>query len=180
MCRQVCGGGALGLLREEELELLVCGQRHLDFQVWVHEGSYQKSIRSPRLSKTPDMAQDNNCPLLHEEQATVGPRLPATCRRSLGLYANAVVGGGSHIWAWQCADEAAAVPVQALQQAARYEGGFSADHPTVRGFWEVVQALPLVQKRAFLAFATGSDRCRHLFTGAECLGLCDAPFRPTA
>lgn len=27
----MCGGPALGLLRDDELELLVCGQRHLDF-----------------------------------------------------------------------------------------------------------------------------------------------------
>ncbi len=78
--RQVAGGPALGLLREEELELLVCGQRHLDFG--------------------------------------------------------------------------------ALQAAARYEGGYSASHPVVQAFWEVVRALPLAQQRAFLAFATGSDRCR--------------------
>ena len=52
-----------------------------------------------------------------------------------------------------------------MQAAARYEGGCSAQHPTVRALWEVVRSLPLDQKRAFLAFATGSDRyccCRTL------------------
>lgn len=44
------------------------------------------------------------------------------------------------------------------QAAARYEGGYGADHPTVRAFWEVMRDLPLDQKRRFLAFATGSDR----------------------
>lgn len=45
-----------------------------------------------------------------------------------------------------------------MQAAARYEGGYSGDHPTVRAFWEVMHGLPLDQKRRFLAFATGSDR----------------------
>lgn len=79
---QVAGGPALSLLRDEELELLVCGLPHLDFD--------------------------------------------------------------------------------ALQAAARYEGGFAADHPTVRQFWRVVKALPLDKKRRLLAFATGSDRCAAL------------------
>jgi hypothetical protein len=76
---QVAGGPALSLLRDEELELLVCGLPHLDFD--------------------------------------------------------------------------------ALEAAARYEGGFSADHPTMRQFWRTVKALPLEKKRRLLAFATGSDRC---------------------
>jgi hypothetical protein len=76
---QVAGGPALTLLRDEELELLVCGLPHLDFD--------------------------------------------------------------------------------ALERAARYEGGYSADHPVVRQFWQVVKSLPLKEKRRFLAFATGSDRC---------------------
>lgn len=33
------------------------------------------------------------------------------------------------------------------------------DHPSVRSFWAVLRGLPLEQKRAFLAFTTGSDRC---------------------
>ena len=48
----------------------------------------------------------------------------------------------------------------ALQRAARYEGGFGPDHPYIIGFWALVKALPLQQKKQFLAFATGSDRCR--------------------
>ena len=48
---------------------------------------------------------------------------------------------------------------EALQAAARYEGGFSAEHPTVRSFWQVLREMPLDKKKRFLAFATGSDRC---------------------
>ena len=29
----------------------------------------------------------------------------------------------------------------------------------VRAFWEVLKAMPLEKKKAFLTFATGSDRC---------------------
>ena len=47
---------------------------------------------------------------------------------------------------------------EALQAAARYEGGFSAEHPTVQSFWRVLKGLPLDKKKRFLAFATGSDR----------------------
>ena len=53
-----------------------------------------------------------------------------------------------------------------MQAAARYEGGYSGDHPTVRAFWEVMHGLPLDQKRRFLAFATGSDRRAHLVADA--------------
>lgn len=74
----MAGGPALGLLRDEELELLVCGLPHLDFD--------------------------------------------------------------------------------ALEAAARYEGGFNAEHPLIRALWRIVKALPLEKKRRFLAFATGSDR----------------------
>lgn len=84
---QVAGGAALTLLQDEELELLVCGLPHLDFD--------------------------------------------------------------------------------ALEAAARYEGGFSAEHPLIRQFWRIVQSLPLDKKRRLLAFATGSDRC-----GRPADGLC--------
>ena len=48
---------------------------------------------------------------------------------------------------------------EALQAAARYEGGYSAEHPAVRSFWQVLRELPLDKKKRFLSFATGSDRC---------------------
>ena len=51
---------------------------------------------------------------------------------------------------------------EALHAAARYEGGFSAEHPTVQSFWRVLKGLPLDKKKRFLAFATGSDRCGNL------------------
>ena len=47
---------------------------------------------------------------------------------------------------------------EALQAAARYEGGFSAEHPAVQSFWRMLKGLPLDKKKRFLAFATGSDR----------------------
>ena len=47
---------------------------------------------------------------------------------------------------------------EALQATARYDGGFSAEHPTVQSFWRVLKGLPLDKKKRFLAFATGSDR----------------------
>ena len=75
----MAGGAALTLLQDEELELLVCGLPHLDFD--------------------------------------------------------------------------------ALEAAARYEGGWSAEHPLIRHFWRIVKSLPLDKKRRLLAFATGSDRC---------------------
>lgn len=34
--KQVCGGPALSLFRHEELELLICGLPHFDFDVNIH------------------------------------------------------------------------------------------------------------------------------------------------
>ena len=46
----------------------------------------------------------------------------------------------------------------ALEKAAIYEGGYFAEHPTVRRFWRLLHALTLEQKKRFLAFVTGCDR----------------------
>ena len=46
-----------------------------------------------------------------------------------------------------------------LKSAAQCEGGYSADHPTIVQFWEVVMALTFEQKKSFLRFCTGCDRC---------------------
>ena len=142
---QVCGGGALGLLREEELELLICGQRHLDFQA---------RILSWPLVMNPNTACQRNvfCSYMDEASSKMW---------EAGLSDEAEASGGS-LGAYQCIEQSVTVLVQALQQAARYEGGYSAEHFAVKAFWEVVKALPLEQKRAFLAFATGSDRCCRL------------------
>ncbi|KAL6753460.1 hypothetical protein V8C86DRAFT_3019437 [Haematococcus lacustris] len=75
---QVCGGLALGLFTAAELELLVAGLPHLDFE--------------------------------------------------------------------------------AMRQAARYEGGYHAEHPTILDFWSILQELNTDQKCRFLAFTTGCDR----------------------
>lgn len=45
-----------------------------------------------------------------------------------------------------------------LQQAARYEGGYDAHHPSIRWFWDILHSWSLEQKRQFLMFTTGSDR----------------------
>ena len=45
-----------------------------------------------------------------------------------------------------------------LEKKARYEGGYSASHPTIRAFWEVVQGFNIDQKKRFLSFTTGCDR----------------------
>lgn len=45
-----------------------------------------------------------------------------------------------------------------LKSAAQYEAGFSADHPTIVAFWDVVMALTFEQKKSFLRFCTGCDR----------------------
>ncbi|KAL1629976.1 hypothetical protein SLS54_000835 [Diplodia seriata] len=46
----------------------------------------------------------------------------------------------------------------ALERVARYDGGFDAQHPFVRVFWEVVHAMSQEQKRKLLEFVTASDR----------------------
>ena len=45
-----------------------------------------------------------------------------------------------------------------LEKVARYDGGYTAEHPTVRNFWSVIHSLPMTDKKKFLAFATGCDR----------------------
>lgn len=46
----------------------------------------------------------------------------------------------------------------ALQKTTRYEGGYTAEHPLVQQFWEVLLGLPFEAKRKFLMFVTGCDR----------------------
>jgi len=45
-----------------------------------------------------------------------------------------------------------------LEAGTKYEGGFSANHPVIKQFWEVVHGFTLAQKKKFLEFCTGSDR----------------------
>lgn len=45
-----------------------------------------------------------------------------------------------------------------LQKMAEYKNGFTADHHTIRLFWEVFHDLDHEQKKKFLLFLTGSDR----------------------
>lgn len=60
-----------------------------------------------------------------------------------------------------------------LKSAAQYEGGFSASHPTIVDFWDVVMALTFEQKKSFLRFCTGCDRYGHDCSGhADTSGCC--------
>ena len=45
-----------------------------------------------------------------------------------------------------------------LQEAAKYDGGYHAEHPTIRLFWTIIRNFTLEQKKRFLLFTTGSDR----------------------
>ncbi|XP_043916330.1 probable E3 ubiquitin-protein ligase HERC3 [Protopterus annectens] len=45
-----------------------------------------------------------------------------------------------------------------LETNAVYKGDYSAEHPTVKIFWEVFHEFPLFKKKKFLLFLTGSDR----------------------
>ena len=71
--------------------------------------------------------------------------------RALGPSLRAAVG---QVGAWETAGREAI----ALEAAAEYRGGFGPGSVTVRHLWQVVHALPLPQKKAFLRFVTGSDR----------------------
>eukprot|EP00873_Tetraselmis_striata_P021086 jgi/Tetstr1/441350/TSEL_029601.t1 len=46
----------------------------------------------------------------------------------------------------------------ALEAGTEYEGGFSAQHPTVRQFWRFVHRSAVSVQRSLLSFVTGSDR----------------------
>lgn len=45
-----------------------------------------------------------------------------------------------------------------LERITRYERGFTASHPSIVQFWEIVHSLSEEEKRRFLSFSTGSDR----------------------
>lgn len=46
----------------------------------------------------------------------------------------------------------------ALEQATEYDAGFTADHRTIKHFWEVVHEFSDDQKRKLLQFTTGTDK----------------------
>lgn len=50
------------------------------------------------------------------------------------------------------------IDVDALQEGARYEGGYSSEHPVIKDFWHVVHELPEESVRRLLEFVTASDR----------------------
>lgn len=43
----------------------------------------------------------------------------------------------------------------ALEKAAQYEDGFTADSPTIRTFWNILHTFDEPQKKRFLKFVTG-------------------------
>ncbi|XP_061189216.1 ubiquitin-protein ligase E3A-like [Saccostrea echinata] len=45
-----------------------------------------------------------------------------------------------------------------LQKSTEYDGGFTADSPTIKHFWEIVHEFSEDQKRRLLQFTTGTDR----------------------
>jgi len=45
-----------------------------------------------------------------------------------------------------------------LEKAARYDNGFSKEHPFIKSFWEVVKNLDIERKKKLLKFTTGSAR----------------------
>jgi ubiquitin-protein ligase E3 A len=60
--------------------------------------------------------------------------------------------------------------LHALERVATYEGGYAAEHPTVRAFWRVVHSFPEPLQKKLLLFATGS-------ANAPIGGLAALPFR---
>uniref|UniRef100_A0A4W4EWM4 HECT domain-containing protein n=1 Tax=Electrophorus electricus TaxID=8005 RepID=A0A4W4EWM4_ELEEL len=60
-----------------------------------------------------------------------------------------------------------------LEKSAEYKGGYWAEHPTIKLFWEVFHELSLEKKKQFLLFLTGSDRIPIL--GMKSLGLVIQP-----
>ena len=45
-----------------------------------------------------------------------------------------------------------------LDESTSYEGGYTKDSPIIRNLWDVLHSLSVEEKKAFLVFATGSDR----------------------
>ena len=50
------------------------------------------------------------------------------------------------------------IDVAELQNATKYENGYSADHPTIQDFWFIVRSFSEDQIRKLLEFVTASDR----------------------
>jgi hypothetical protein len=50
------------------------------------------------------------------------------------------------------------IDMAALEASARYEDGFSAEHPLIREFWEIAHAFTQQERRQLLEFVTASDR----------------------
>ena len=106
----MCGGYALSLFRFDELERLVCGLPHLDFQALQAAARYEAGFHKGHHSVQVPVRQSS----LRDSLSY------AACHgRDLGLI----------VAVWE----------QAL--------------------WRIVQAFPLEQKKRFLSFCTGSDRC---------------------
>ncbi|CEM37763.1 unnamed protein product [Vitrella brassicaformis CCMP3155] len=45
-----------------------------------------------------------------------------------------------------------------LRKGARYDGGYTPDHPYINTFWQILMSFDQEHKRKFLIFCTGSDR----------------------
>ena len=50
------------------------------------------------------------------------------------------------------------IDVDSLEQTTKYEGGFDAEHPQIRDFWNIVRSFSPHELRQLLEFVTASDR----------------------
>lgn len=48
--------------------------------------------------------------------------------------------------------------IQELKAVAKYEDGYTEDHPLIKAFWEIVEAYSIEEQRRLLEFVTASDR----------------------
>ncbi|TPX48859.1 hypothetical protein SeMB42_g00833 [Synchytrium endobioticum] len=57
-----------------------------------------------------------------------------------------------------CGSETTELDFSDLEEAAEYDDGYHAKHPTIQNFWHIVHSFNLRQKRLLLTFVTASDR----------------------
>ncbi|KAH0538890.1 hypothetical protein FGG08_004546 [Glutinoglossum americanum] len=50
------------------------------------------------------------------------------------------------------------IDISALEKSARYDDGYSPNHPLIKDFWSIVRSYTPLQKRQLLEFVTASDR----------------------
>ena len=105
---QVCGGYALSLFRYDELERLVCGLPHLDFEALKAAARYEAGYHAThptiqvRPSGTASLAAESGQSVTASKQLPRAAKLPSAmhpCRptcRTLAQYTAPLV----HEWSW--------------------------------------------------------------------------------